>query len=250
MERFFVTSPISDYRFPMDLSGWFSSESVKREKRREIAGVIQYKVESTGIELPKLRYYGDSQMNTLVEKVDSLSTFEETQNDNGNGNNNDENFNNNNDFNCLNSNSTECVEILPSLEQQNSLTVEISEETIEDNHNLIDDISFDDNIMHDLASDSMLLVEKVLDFVDEMNVLEKACKNYDYINEFKTDNGKNPCENYQWVFISNSNFFLLQILTKINLMNMKKAVKCQKSWPKIKTVLKLQKSLVVKKLKW
>jgi len=132
MERFFVTSPIDDMRFPIDLGDWFSSEVVRCSKRREIAEVIKNMMESTDneVELPKIRFHGDRKRKASksTQFIDLDKSFEANNgndgdsfripengigiengngNENGsNGNNNDENFNNNNDFNCLDSNNT------------------------------------------------------------------------------------------------------------------------------------------------
>lgn len=132
MERFFVTSPIDDMRFPIDLGDWFSSEVVRCSKRREIAEVIKNMMESTDneVELPKIRFHGDRKRKASksMQFIDLDKSFEANNgndgdsfripengngiengngNENGsNGNNNDENFNNNNDFNCLDSNNT------------------------------------------------------------------------------------------------------------------------------------------------
>ncbi|KAL7024594.1 hypothetical protein ACKWTF_013116 [Chironomus riparius] len=130
MERFFVTSPIEDFRFPIDLLDWFLSEEVRSSKRRELAEVIKNVMEANNnhVELPKIRFYGDRKRKSskIVQYVDLDSSVENNNNnnnnenmddtfrvpENGNGingnnnnaNNNDENFNNNNDFNCLDSN--------------------------------------------------------------------------------------------------------------------------------------------------
>lgn len=97
MERFFVTSPIYDFRLPINLHDWFSSEDVRVGKRREIADVICLMAQESGVELPTLRYVGDSQNSNDIP----ISNGEYVVN----GNNNDQNFNNNNDYNCLDSNS-------------------------------------------------------------------------------------------------------------------------------------------------
>jgi Ulp1 protease family, C-terminal catalytic domain len=90
MERFFVTSPLDDFRLPLDLSNWFTPEIVFR-KRRDIANVIKNKMDSSLVnELPELSFYGDSQeMNNFVEYNGNDA--------NDNDNNNEEAFNNNND---------------------------------------------------------------------------------------------------------------------------------------------------------
>lgn len=102
MERFFVTSPIIDFSFPMILSHWFCSETVRLEKRREIANVICSLTQDSQVEFPTLHYYGDSQNNEIVTILDDTDVDELENGIEENGN--DENFINNNDFNFVDSN--------------------------------------------------------------------------------------------------------------------------------------------------
>lgn len=211
MERFFVTSPINDYRFPIDLSDWFSSQEVRSSKRRELAAVIKTMMELSNnqIELPKIRFYGDRKRKSSksVQLVNLDSSLEDNNNGNidktfhvpenghsavfengNNGNNNDETFNNNNDFNCLDSNN-----IL-----QNNNVIHENQEAV---HNISKDEEYVEAEVERISTQEMIEYEQqccieddgnidsiLLDTSDEMEVDEVAGNVYDAETEMSAEN--------------------------------------------------------------
>lgn len=89
-ERFFVSSPVTNLRLPLDLKKWFKASTVRKHKRREIADVFANMITDSQIELPNIKFYEDSRV------------IEVTSDENIDSNVHDE-FNNNS-VHCVNSN--------------------------------------------------------------------------------------------------------------------------------------------------
>jgi hypothetical protein len=77
-EQFFMKSPVTDFRLPINLSSWFDPQIIQ-DKRKEIAEVVKMKIEESLAEgkempmLPEISFHKETDDDEVMEEGSALN---------------------------------------------------------------------------------------------------------------------------------------------------------------------------------